>query len=161
MISALALVIGLAMVGCGGGGGGGNNGGGGGGGGGGGTIGGKLATITGTVTDTGGNPASGVTVAVVGTSLTGVTSATGAYTISSVPLNATQISVTSPDPQNKYYNFGTYNGQAYQFGTGTGACYITLPALSAGKTATLTAIALYPAGGENPPPAPLTNGCPK
>ena len=162
---ALALIAGLALTGCGGGGGGGNNNNNGGGNnGGGGTIGGKLATLTGTVTDTSGSAAANVTIAVVGTSLTGITNASGVYTISSVPLTATQITVTSGYPTNPYYNSGNYNGQAYNFGTtfGTsgGSCTITLPALAAGKTATLTVIQLYPAGSGAPPPPPLTSGCP-
>lgn len=158
LLLALASIAALAFSGCGGGGGGN---GGGNGGGGGGNIGGKLATITGKVTDTAGNAASGVTVAVVGTALSASTGTAGTYSISSVPLTATQISVTSPDPVNRYYNYGTYNGQYYQFGTTSGSCYITLPALTAGATTTLTAIAMDPAGTNSPPPTPLLNGCPK
>ncbi len=155
-----ALLAGSLLSGCGGGGssssstGGGSNPG---------TIGNSsLATLTGRVVDTAGNPVPGATVVVVGTSAAASTASDGSFTITNVPLTATKLSLTSPNTAN-WYNYGTYNGHYYQFGTTTGSCDITLPSLVASSQAVtplVSNIALYPASNGSPPPPPLVGGCP-
>ncbi len=122
----------------------------------------QLAVVTGRVVDTSGNPVSGAGILVMGTTLQGSTASDGTFTITNVPLTATQIEVASPNTT-QYYNYGTYNGQLYQFGTNTSACPIMLPKLVPAATATTVLpsnIALYPSGNGAPPPPPLIGGCP-
>jgi hypothetical protein len=122
----------------------------------------SLATLSGRVVDTAGNPVPGATVLVVGTSAAASTASDGSFTITNVPLTATKLSLSSPNTSS-WYNYGTYNGHYYQFGSATGACDITLPTLVASSQATtqlVTSVALYPASNGSPPPPPLVGGCP-
>lgn len=160
----MLAVCSLALSGCGGGGGGGSTTTTNPGGGSGGTTtnSSTLAVISGKAVDTSGLPVSGASVVIVGTGLGATTATDGTFVVNNVPLSATQLQISSPDTT-KYYNYGTYNSQYYQFGTGSGACSIALPKLTAASVATTvlaTNIVLYDAGATNPPPPPLTNGCP-
>ncbi len=116
-----------------------------------------LATITGVVDDSSGNPVNGALVTVLvsgGTNVTARTDCSGTFVATNVPLTATGFQVASPNPV-AYYNYATYKGSLYDLS----ACTLPLPTLVAGtKNAPYTKIFMY-LGGTNPPPPP-PSGCP-
>ncbi len=156
----LALLISLAIAGCGGGGGSSTNTGGGGGGG---NT--SLAVVSGTVVDSSGANVTGAVVSITGTSLSAITGSNGNFQINNVPLNAVSFSVSSPNVT-EWYNSGTYDNVRYNFGTDASACAMPLPtplqAASKGPNPLLTVITLDVNSG-SPPAPPLGNppaGCP-
>ena len=117
----------------------------------------SLATITGKVVDTSGNAVNGAGVTVVvpsGTNLSTTTDCTGKFVVTNVPLTATSLMVSSPNPV-AYYNYANYDGNLYDLID----CSLPLPKLEAGANAPFTQIDMY-LGGTNPPPPPPSNGCP-
>lgn len=116
-----------------------------------------LATITGSVFDTAGNPVdhAGVTVIVPGgTNLSTTTDCTGKFVVTNVALTATSFMVSSPNVV-AYFNYANYHGHLYDLVN----CSLPLPKLVAGSNAPYTQIQMY-LGGENPPPPPPSGGCP-
>lgn len=155
LASLFAVILAFAISGCGGGGGGVSPGGGSGS-----SSGGpppvgnpNLATITGKVTDTAGNPVAGAGISILGTNLSGSSASDGSFTIYNVPLTATQFTVTPPTG---YYSFDVrYLGNDYNLQK---PCPLPLPQpLQKGANPLPGPIQLYSTNG--PPPAP-TYGCP-
>ncbi len=157
LAACLALLVSLAIAGCGGGGGGGNNNNNGGGGGN--TA---LAVVSGTVQDSSGANVSGATVSIVGTGLAVKTGSNGTFQINNVPLKSVSFQVQSPN-LNSWYNSGLYDGTRYNFGTDSGSCVLPLPTpLKAGANP-LPATVVFDVNGGTPPAPPLGNppaGCP-
>src|ERR1041385_8012038 len=112
------LLTALAFAGCGGGGGGSNNnnnnnnrnG---------------LATVVGRVLDNSSShaPVPGAIVTIVGTNRSAIAKADGTFTITNVPLTATQFAVASPDTS-AYFNYVQYQSKQYD----TILCKLPLPA---------------------------------
>jgi hypothetical protein len=113
-----------------------------------------LATLTGTVVDSySAAPISGAVVSIPNTTLTATTNSSGAFSLINVPLNATQIVVTSPNID-LYLNYAEFAGGAASYDQNNGHCPLPLPKLSAGTNPLGTIDLLDHA---SPPPPP---GCP-
>ncbi len=143
----LALLIPLALIGCGGGGG---------------AAPAPTTTVTGkVVSSTDMSPIPAATVTIVGTNLSAQTQADGTFSIANVPAAATRFVVTSPD-LTKYLSIAYYAPQGaslqeYATDPNTGSqCTLPLPTLHGGTVALPAAVEL--ASAANVPPLPT--GCP-